>query len=240
MPLAKEHDEGNGPRNVPACIGSFILGVDQVTSGTANGSWGKRIKKNQTNPGARSARMMVSPFSGFGLAFALLAMALSGCANRTAASFKEGRPIFDPGAYFNGKTHSWGVIESRGGEPRQMLTTQTEGHWKGDTFHFEQDLAFEKKKNQHRSWLIRRVDAHRYTATGTGIVGEARGEAYGNVFHLEFTLDLVPGNPLLRVHMAQWMYLQPDGRTMINRAVLTKAGVVVAQITEQFVRSRGK
>jgi hypothetical protein len=36
--------------------------------------------------------------------------------------------------------------------------------------------------------------------------------------------------------MSQWMYLQPDGRTMINRDVLTKAGVVVAHITEQFVK----
>ena len=67
-------------------------------------------------------------------------------------------------------------------------------------------------------------------------MGEARAEAYGNVFHLEFTLDVSPGNPLLRVHMSQWMYLQPDGRTMINRAVLTKGGVIVAQITEQFTK----
>ncbi len=137
---------------------------------------------------------------------------------------------------FNGRTHSWGVIESRGGEPRQVLTTQTQGHWEGDTFHFEQDLAFENGRRSHRSWRIKRLDAHRYTATGTGIVGEARGEAYGNVFHLEFTLDLSPGNPLTRVHMSQWMYLQPDGRTMINRDVLTKGGVVVAHITEQFTK----
>ncbi len=163
-------------------------------------------------------------------------MALGACASWQAASFKEGRPVFDPGVYFNGKAHSWGVIESRGGEPSQVLTTQTQGHWEGDIFHFDQDLAFENGKRSHRSWRIKRVDAHHWTATGTGIVGEARGEAYGNVFHLQFSLDLAPGNPLLRVHMSQWMYLQPDGRTMINRDVLTKAGVVVAHITEQFTK----
>ena len=172
----------------------------------------------------------------FSLAFAVLALAFSGCASRQAASFSEGRPVFHPGTYFNGRTHSWGIIESRGGEPDQVITTQTQGHWEGGTFHFEQDIFFEKKGRQHRSWRIRRVDAHHYTATGTGIVGEARGEAYGNVFHLQFTLDLAPGNPLMRVHMAQWMYLQPDGRTMINRDVLTKGGVVVAHITEQFTK----
>ncbi|MGB8167226.1 MAG: DUF3833 family protein [Chthoniobacteraceae bacterium] len=167
---------------------------------------------------------------------AIFAICFGGCATRQAASFKDGKPVFDPGVYFRGRTHSWGIIESRGGEPSQVLTTQTRGHWAGDTFHFEQDIAFENGKPSHRSWRIKRVDAHHWTATGTGIVGEARGEAYGNVFHLEFTLDLSPGNPLARVHMSQWMYIQPDARTMINRAVLTKAGVVVAHITEQFTK----
>jgi hypothetical protein len=170
------------------------------------------------------------------LILAICAITFGGCASREAASFKDGRPLFDPGAYFRGRTHSWGIIESRGGEPSQVLTTQTQGHWRGDTFHFEQDLAFEKGKRQHRSWRLRRVDAHHYTATGTGIVGEALGEAYGNVFHLGFTLDVAPGNPLLNVHMSQWMYLQPGGRTMINRDVLSKGAVVVAHITEQFTK----
>ena len=99
---------------------------------------------------------------------------------------------------------------------------------------FEQDLFFEDGKKQHRSWVIRRVDEHRYTATGTGIVGVAQGTVYGNVLHLEFTLDAFPGNALGRLHMSQWMYLQPDGKTLVNRDTLTKAGIIVAQIPEQF------
>lgn len=186
---------------------------------------------------------MALSFGGFRLlsglvAGALLAITSGGCASRRVESFAGAKPVFDPGAFFSGRTRSWGVIESRSGQPSQVLTTQTQGHWKGDTFHFEQDLFFEKGKRQHRSWRLRRVDAHEYVATGTGIVGEARGVAHGNVFHLQFTMALAPANPLLRVHMSQWMYLQADGRTMINRAVLTKAGVTVAQITEQFVKDR--
>jgi hypothetical protein len=172
----------------------------------------------------------------FCLALALLGLVSSGCASRPVTSFAGGRPVFDPGEFFLGRTHSWGIIESRSGEPSQVIATQTEGHWKGDVFYFEQDLSFEKGKRSHRSWQIRRVDAHHYVATGTGIVGEARGSAYGNVFHLEFKMDIAPGNPLGRVHMSQWMYLQPDGRTMINRDTLTKGGVIVAHITEQFTK----
>jgi len=95
-----------------------------------------------------------------------------------------------------------------------------------------------KGKQTHRSWLVRRVDAHDFTATGTGIVGVAHGEAYGNAFHLSFTLDAFPGNPLGHLHMSQWMYLQADGVTLVNRDSLTKGGVTVAYITEQFHKDR--
>ena len=44
----------------------------------------------------------------------------------------------------------------------------------------------------------------------------------------------IPPNPLARVQMTQWMYLQPDGRTMINRDSIRKAGVILAYATEEF------
>jgi len=165
-----------------------------------------------------------------------LALVLGGCAAKPVSSFDRGRPLFDPVKYFTGRTQSWGIFETPTGQPRSLLKTTTHGRATADGLHFEQDLFFEDGKKSHRSWLVRRVDAHHYTATGTGILGTARGTAYGNVFHLEFTLDAVPGNPLGRLHMSQWMYLQPDGVTVINRDTLTKGGIIVAQITEQFCK----
>jgi hypothetical protein len=34
--------------------------------------------------------------------------------------------------------------------------------------------------------------------------------------------------------MSQRMYLQPDGKTMVNHSTIRKFGIVVAQVTEQF------
>jgi len=168
-----------------------------------------------------------------------LAILAGGCASKPVASFEGGRPLFDPLKYFSGRTHSWGMIETPSGQPKQVLTTTTVGHLEADgRLHFEQDLVFEGGKKSHRSWIVRRIDTHRYTATGTGIVGVARGEARGNVFHLEFTIDVLPGNPLGHLHMSQWMYLQADGVTMVNRDTLSKGGVIVAMITEQFRKDR--
>ena len=150
--------------------------------------------------------------------------------------FGAGRPLFDPIKFFTGKTTSFGVMESRRGVPKQVVTTETTGKWDGDTLRLEQDLWLGEGNPQHRSWRIRKLDPHRYEGTANDIVGTVHGEAHGNVFHWSFTLALSPGNPLANVRMSQWMYLQADGKTMVNHSTMTKFGIVVAQVTEQFCK----
>ncbi len=160
--------------------------------------------------------------------------ALSGCASLPPSDFSGGRPLFDPVKFFTGRTVSTGVLENRGGAPMQRVSTKTSGRWAGGSLLLDQALSFSDGREQHRTWHIRRLDAHHYEATANDMLGSARGEAYGNVFHWSFTLALSPGNPLANVRMSQWMYLQPDGRTMVNHTTIRKLGLVVAQVTEQF------
>ena len=167
-----------------------------------------------------------------------LARPLPALAGNPLSKLKSERPALDPQKYFEGHTRSWGVFESRSGAPTQVLRTETWGHRRGADLRFEQDLNFSGGKKQHRSWLVHRVDQHHYTATGTGIIGTAHGETAGNTFHLEFTLDALPGNPLGHARMVQWLYLQRDGVTLINRGVISKAGVTLAEVTEQFRKLR--
>jgi len=152
------------------------------------------------------------------------------------SEFEPGQPSFQPTRFFTGRTRSFGVMENRGGEPKQVVRTETNGRWEGDTLRLEQDLSLGESKPQHRSWRIRKLDAHRYEATANDIVGTVQGEAYGNVFHWSFTLAVSPGNPLANVRISQWMYLQPDGKTMVNHSTIRKFGIVVGQVTEQFTK----
>jgi hypothetical protein len=160
----------------------------------------------------------------------------TGCSSMKVPQFAGERPLFDPTRFFAGHTSSIGVMENRRGAPEEIVRTQTTGHWEGKTFLLEQDLEVGEAKPQHRSWRIRRLDAHHFSATATDVVGTAVGEAYGNAFHWSFPLALSPGNPLATVRLSQWMYLQPDGQTMVNHTTITKFGLVVAQVTEQFRR----
>ena len=176
---------------------------------------------------------MTISFRFFGMGAALL---LAGCAQMQVADFAGRQPALDPTKFFTGRTKSKGVMENRSGAPKQQVTTTTAGHWEGDTLLLEQDLNLGDAKPQHRSWRIRKVDAHHYVATANDMIGRATGEAYGNAFHWEFTLALSPGNPLANVRMSQWMYLQPGGRTLLNHSTIRKFGIVLAQVTEQFRR----
>lgn len=187
--------------------------------------------------GDKRRRQRGSPF----WRFAVVCMVISllnlpeSRANETAASYKpDGAPNFDPLVFFTGRTESWGVFEDRGGAPTQTIRTVTVGRAVRGALHLEQDLFFSKNPSQHRSWDLRRVDARHFEATATDIVGVARGEVHGNLFTWTFTVATKPGNPIYNVEMTQRMYLQPGGRTMINRDTIRKFGIILAGVTEEF------
>ena len=167
---------------------------------------------------------------------ALILCLLAGCSSLAPVRFVGSKPDFDPIAYFTGRTSSWGVFEDRSGDPVRRFTTVCNGHLEGDALVLDQDFAYEDGTHQQRHWRIRRTDAHHLGATANDVVGIGNGEFYGNAFHWEYTVALKSGNPLYNVRLKQWMYLQTDGRTMLNRGTVTKLGVEVAQVTEQFRR----
>jgi hypothetical protein len=164
----------------------------------------------------------------------VLLLALTGCAAPGVTQFAGTMPAFDPMAFFTGHVRSWGVIENRSGEPTGVITTDCVGTVEAGVLHMVQSLT-EGGGTRIREWQLRRTADGAYEATASDIVGVARGEASGRVFHWRYTLALSPGNALKDVGFDQWMYGMADG-SMVNRAVLSKLGVTVAEVTEHFVK----
>jgi hypothetical protein len=167
-----------------------------------------------------------------------LMLGLLGCSSPLPiASFAGSGPAFDPVAFFSGSIHSWGVLENRSGEPTAIVLTEGRGEAEGaDAVHFPQRVTVGTAAPVMRDWHMRRVGPGRYDATANDMVGTAHGEAAGRGFHWTWTLALHPGNPLTNVSMDQWWYLQDDG-SMLNRTIITKLGIVVAEVTEHFTRT---
>lgn len=165
---------------------------------------------------------------------ALLLVALCGCSSLKPTDFTAAVPRFEPEKFFEGPVRSWGVIETRSGRPQSRVRADLNGRREGNEVEITQNFTFEDGRKEQRIWRIKRVDEHRYEATANGVIGPATGYAYGNSFHWVYTLQLRPGNRLTRVRMEHWMYLLGDDKTVLNRVIIRKLGVVVAQTTEYF------
>ncbi|MEY3894885.1 MAG: hypothetical protein RLZZ214_404 [Verrucomicrobiota bacterium] len=171
----------------------------------------------------------------------VLTFLTAACSPMRPSDFAAGTPSFDPLRFFTGETTSNGVRENRRGQPVAQVFTATSGKMTGDILHLEQDLRFisgAKITTSHRSWQLRKTGSHTYQGTANDIIGTATGEAHGNAFHWSFPLALSPGNPLTTIRMSQWMYLQPGGETMLNHTTISKAGIVVSQVTETFAKKK--
>lgn len=127
-------------------------------------------------------------------------------------------------------------MENRAGAPTSVVTTDCTGQAAGDTLDMIQVLHIGQDLPQTRTWHMRRTSPGRFEATANDMVGTATGEASGRTFHWQWTLALQPGNALKNVTMEQWWYLQEDG-SMLNRTIVSKLGVIAAEVTEHFKRS---
>lgn len=168
-------------------------------------------------------------------AFRLAAILIASCFPALAPRASAGPgPAFDPLAFFEGHTHSWGVIEDRSGAPTKQI--QTDSHGERDAagrLRMMQRLTFQDGTTQERDWTLWPSGPNRFDATASDMIGTANGQADGNNFHWQWVLARSPGNRLMDVTMTQWMYQLQDGSVMI-RTMISKFGIIVAEVTEQF------
>jgi hypothetical protein len=140
------------------------------------------------------------------------------------------KPELRPEVFFAGRTRGTGELEVRGRGARDFQV-EGSGHAEPDgTFRLEQTVKFSDGDMETRTWVMRRLDANTYTATVSDAAGEVSAETNGNLFHVRYLVR----KPAL--YMEQWLYLQPDGRSVINFATITVAGVPWARLAEQIVR----
>jgi hypothetical protein len=167
------------------------------------------------------------------LRFALLPLALllSGCLHGFRVGETPARePRFRPEQFFAGATTGDGILSVRGKADRPFHVTSM-GHGEGDgTFVLDQTIAYADGGVERRSFRMRPVDEHGYTGSLTGASGPVSARAEGNGFHLRYRLR----KPA--VTMEQWIYLQPDGRTSLNRGTVRILGVPVAHLSETIAR----
>ncbi|MEO7367728.1 MAG: DUF3833 family protein [Gemmatimonadaceae bacterium] len=140
-------------------------------------------------------------------------------------------PPFRPDEFFAGSTHGVGVLSVRGKRDRPFHVTGFGKPAADGTFILDQTITYADGGKDTRSFRIRRANEHDYVGTLTGITGPVRARAEGNSFHIQYTIR----KPAVTIE--QWIYLQRDRRTALNRATVRVLGIPVAHLSETITRT---
>lgn len=135
-------------------------------------------------------------------------------------------PVFSLQRFFVGRTE--GVAALRiGFAPAREVNVHGSGRLEPDgTLVLTQIVERRGKKDERREWRITQVADGLYTGTLTGADGPVAGKARSNSLHLQYRLR--KGG----LDVEQWLYLQPDTRSVLNRMTVRKMGVLVGTLEE--------
>lgn len=167
---------------------------------------------------------------------AVLAAALAaGCSSPQPSTYSAEQPVLDLTRYFNGRLDAWGMFQDRSGKVVKRFTVAMNCVWQGDTGTLEEDFAYSDGTTGRRVWTLRRVAPDRFVGTAPDVVGEASGVVSGNAFRWQYTMALPVDGSVYHVDFDDWMYLIDD-RVMLNRAVMSKFGVRLGDVTLSFTK----
>jgi Protein of unknown function (DUF3833) len=173
-------------------------------------------------------------------AFAVTTWLLASCASTPApADYAAEKPALDLKTYFNGELTAHGVFTDRSGKVVRRFTVQMKGSWTGDDGVLDENFVYSDGKKERRVWRLKKLpDAAglgRYTGTADDVIGTAVGESAGNALRWAYTLRLPVDDKVYEVQFDDWMYLM-DERVMINKAVMSKFGVRLGDVTLSFYK----
>ncbi len=169
--------------------------------------------------------------------FALIAIAsaLVGCASPTPADYAAERPVLDLKNYFNGELVAHGLFTDRSGKVVRRFTVQMTGTWQGRQGTLDERFTYSDGKTERRVWRLTDEGDGRWTGRADDVVGVAEGRAAGNALNWRYTLSLPLDGKVYEVQFDDWMY-QMDERVMLNKAVMSKFGFKLGEVTLSFNR----
>lgn len=157
----------------------------------------------------------------------------SACSSVDVAQYAHEKPVLDMQQYFNGTLDAWGMFQDRSGKVLKRFTVVIQCSWKNDVGTLDEDFSYSDGTKQRRVWTLKKVANGQYVGTAADVVGSAIGHTAGNALHWNYVLALPVGDKVYNVNLDDWMF-QMDDKVMLNRAVMSKFGIRLGEITLSF------
>jgi hypothetical protein len=162
-----------------------------------------------------------------------LALCLSGCAGPEVSDYASEQPVFELQRYFNGQVLAQGMFSDRSGKVLRRFTVSMDCRWDGDVGTLDESFVYNDGERQHRVWHLSRQADGSFRGGADDVVGQALGAAAGSAFNWRYTLRLPVNGRVVEVQFDDWMH-RIDSRTVINKAVLSKFGFRLGEVTLAF------
>ena len=160
---------------------------------------------------------------------------VASCAGPQVQQYAQEKPLLDLRTYFTGTIDAWGVFTDRSGQVVKRFTVVMDCSWNGDEGVLDEAFVYSDGTKQRRIWRLKAGPNGRYTGRADDVVGEASGQVSGNAFRWAYTLALPVDGRVWHVDFDDWMYLM-DERVMLNKAVMSKFGVRLGEVTLTFIK----
>jgi hypothetical protein len=167
-----------------------------------------------------------------GVALAAL-LGLGACAGPTPADYAQQTPKLDMRSYFNGPLSAHGVFTDRSGRVVRRFSVAMVGRWQGDQGVLEEDFRYSDGSTERRVWQLRLGEGGQVQGTAGDVAGQALGQVAGNALNWHYTLKLPVDGRVWEVDFDDWMYLMDD-KVMLNKAVMSKFGIRLGEVTLAF------
>lgn len=133
---------------------------------------------------------------------------------------------FVPEQVFAGRSEGKGELKLLLGKKRPFTVTSSGAIQSDGRLRLTQDVKFEGKAVQSRSWAIWQTSPGHYSGTLTEATGPVVGRVMGNRLTLRYPLK--PGGLV----MHQTLNLTTDRKTLINSGSIRFLGIEVGQLRE--------
>ena len=159
---------------------------------------------------------------------------LTGCASApTPADYAAEKPVLDLKTYFAGELVAHGLFTDRAGKVTRRFTVLITGTWNGNSGTLDERFTYSDGKTERRVWKLTDEGRGRWTGRADDVVGVAEGQAAGNALNWRYTLSLPVDGKVYEVQFNDWMYLMDD-QVMLNKAVMSKFGIRLGEVTLSF------
>lgn len=166
------------------------------------------------------------------LLLGLAALPLAACAATPAPPAEEGPPITLVSA-LKGRTTGRGHFRVWLTGDERRFTARLNGTVRGPegarTLTVVEDFLYDDGQKDRLTWVFREQAPGRWTGKREDTVGEATVVEAGGQIRLSYTADFRSPSGVNRLGFQDILYARPDG-TIVNDAVVTRAGIAVASV----------